>query len=108
MNTIPSSLSKEEILKKHLGWISPKKVDPEPWQDVPLTEELWDAISENISDAFEEYAQQLQPPGTSDAITKVLNELENEIMHNQAKWNNFLIASFREFKAKHLGNGTQT
>jgi hypothetical protein len=60
MNTIPSSLSKEEILKKVMKKYAFHRTEH-------LEDEMFHA--EEVFEAMAEYAaQQLQPPGTSDAV----------------------------------------
>jgi hypothetical protein len=70
-NTIPSSL-KEEILKKHIDAYN--KIVSHVYQF-----KLNTAEKTVFTEAMEEYAQQLQSPGTSDAVELIAKERQRQI-----------------------------
>jgi hypothetical protein len=68
MNTIPSSLSKEEILIEGAALALFRRYNPKMNPESGIGKKLMKGFLRDAKTVLEYAAQQLQPPGTSDAV----------------------------------------
>jgi hypothetical protein len=72
MNTIPSSLSKEEILIEGAALALFRRYNPKMNPESGIGKKLMKGFLRDAKIVLEYAAQQLQPPGTSDAVEEPL------------------------------------